>query len=79
MLKGVDVGGSFVKVLWEDGRKEKHDIREIKKDRERQKGISAKTQGDHRSGGSRRRRCSGGWVHIPRGYPFWTGSTSASC
>ncbi len=34
MLKGVDVGGSFVKVLWEDGRREKHDIRETKEDRE---------------------------------------------
>jgi len=35
MLKGVDIGGSFVKVLWEDGRREKHDIREVKEDRER--------------------------------------------
>ncbi len=33
MLKGVDIGGSFVKVLWEDGRTEKHDIRETKGDR----------------------------------------------
>ncbi len=35
MIKGVDIGGSFVKVLWEDGRKEKHFIRDIKRDRER--------------------------------------------
>jgi len=34
MLKGIDIGGSFIKVLWEDGRKEKHFIGEIKKDRE---------------------------------------------
>ena len=33
MIKGVDIGGSFVKVLWEDGRKEKHFIRDIKYDR----------------------------------------------
>lgn len=34
MLKGVDIGGSFVKVLWEDGRKEKHYIKDIKEDKE---------------------------------------------
>jgi len=33
MLKGIDIGGSFIKVLWEDGRKEKHYIKELKKDR----------------------------------------------
>jgi glucokinase len=30
MLKGVDIGGSFVKVLWENGRREKYSIREVK-------------------------------------------------
>ncbi len=35
MLKGIDIGGSFIKVLWEDGRKEKHLIRELKRDREK--------------------------------------------
>ncbi|NPA42078.1 MAG: ROK family protein [Aquificae bacterium] len=35
MLKGVDIGGSFIKVLWEDQRKEKHFIRDIKSDREK--------------------------------------------
>ena len=34
MLKGVDIGGSFVKVLWEDGRREKHFIRDLKGNRE---------------------------------------------
>jgi len=34
MLKGVDIGGSYVKVLWEDGRREKHYIKDIKKDKE---------------------------------------------
>lgn len=29
MRKGVDIGGSFVKVYWEDGRKEKHYIKEL--------------------------------------------------
>ena len=33
MLKGVDIGGSYVKVVWEDGRREKHRIRELKKSR----------------------------------------------
>ncbi len=33
MLKGVDIGGSFLKVLWEDGRKEKHFIKDVKSDR----------------------------------------------
>ncbi len=33
MLKGVDIGGTFVKVLWEDGSKEKHLIRDVKRDR----------------------------------------------
>ncbi len=35
MFKGVDVGGSYVKVVWEDGRREKHYIRDIKGDREK--------------------------------------------
>ena len=35
MIKGVDVGGSFVKVLWEDGRKEKHFIKDIKHHKEK--------------------------------------------
>ncbi len=34
MLKGVDIGGTFIKVLWEDGRAEKHLIKDIKKDRD---------------------------------------------
>ncbi|MDQ7039277.1 MAG: ROK family protein [Aquificota bacterium] len=34
MFKGVDIGGTFVKVLWEDGRREKHYIRDIKGDRD---------------------------------------------
>jgi len=34
MKKGVDVGGSFVKVLWEDGRREKYDLRPYKRDKE---------------------------------------------
>jgi len=34
MRKGVDIGGSFIKVYWEDGRREKHYIRDISKDRE---------------------------------------------
>ncbi|MFN7064807.1 MAG: ROK family protein [Aquificaceae bacterium] len=34
MRKGVDIGGTFVKVFWEDGRKEKHYIKDISKDRE---------------------------------------------
>lgn len=29
MKKGIDIGGSFVKVFWEDGRREKHYIRDI--------------------------------------------------
>lgn len=33
MIKGVDIGGSFIKVFWEDGTKEKHYIRDIKEDR----------------------------------------------
>ena len=32
MRKGVDIGGSFIKVYWEDGRKEKHYIRDISKE-----------------------------------------------
>ncbi|WP_461828962.1 ROK family protein [Aquifex sp.] len=35
MIKGVDIGGTFIKVLWENGRKEKHYIKDIKKDKER--------------------------------------------
>ena len=34
MLKGVDIGGTFIKVLWEDGRREKHFIKNIKDNRE---------------------------------------------
>lgn len=34
MRKGVDIGGSFVKVYWEDGRREKHYIKDLSKDRE---------------------------------------------
>ncbi len=34
MRKGVDIGGSFVKVYWEDGRREKYYIKDISKDRE---------------------------------------------
>ncbi len=33
MRKGVDIGGSFIKVYWEDGRKEKHYIKDISKER----------------------------------------------
>ncbi|NPA32250.1 MAG: ROK family protein, partial [Aquificae bacterium] len=35
MIKGIDVGGSFIKVLWQDGRKEKHYIKDIKNDKEK--------------------------------------------
>ncbi|RLJ70642.1 glucokinase [Hydrogenivirga caldilitoris] len=35
MLKGVDIGGTFIKVLWEDGSREKHFIKDIKGNRER--------------------------------------------
>ncbi len=34
MRKGVDIGGSFIKVYWEDGRREKHYIRDISRDKE---------------------------------------------
>ncbi len=34
MLKGVDIGGTFVKVLWEDGRREKHRIFDFKNNRD---------------------------------------------
>ncbi len=34
MLKGVDIGGTFIKVLWEDGRKEKHYIKDLKSNKE---------------------------------------------
>ncbi|MCS7170956.1 MAG: ROK family protein [Aquificaceae bacterium] len=34
MKKGIDVGGSFVKVFWEDGSKEKHYIKDISANRE---------------------------------------------
>lgn len=34
MKKGIDIGGTFIKVLWEDGRKEKHYIKDLKKDKE---------------------------------------------
>ena len=33
MLKGVDIGGSYVKVVWEDGRREKYRIKELKRNR----------------------------------------------
>ncbi|GAB6065696.1 ROK family protein [Aquifex pyrophilus] len=35
MIKGIDIGGTFIKVLWEDGRSEKHYIRDIKNDKEK--------------------------------------------
>ena len=35
MLKGIDVGGTFIKVLWEDGRREKHFIKDIKGNRDK--------------------------------------------
>ncbi|MFN3870202.1 MAG: ROK family protein [Aquificaceae bacterium] len=34
MRKGIDIGGSFIKVFWEDGRREKHYIRDISKNKE---------------------------------------------
>ncbi len=34
MRKGIDIGGSFIKVLWEDGRKEKVSVKEFLKDRD---------------------------------------------
>ncbi|MCS7196723.1 MAG: ROK family protein [Aquificaceae bacterium] len=34
MKKGVDIGGTFVKVFWEDGRREKHYIKDLSKNRE---------------------------------------------
>ena len=34
ITKGVDIGGTFIKVFWEDGRKEKHYIKDISKDKE---------------------------------------------
>ncbi|WP_448584093.1 ROK family protein [Thermocrinis sp.] len=33
MKKGIDVGGSFIKVLWEDGRQEKFYVRDISQDK----------------------------------------------
>ena len=35
MLKGIDIGGTFVKVLWEDGRKQKYPLGELKDDKEK--------------------------------------------
>ena len=35
MRKGIDIGGSFVKVFWEDGRKEKHYVKDIAWDKEK--------------------------------------------
>ena len=35
MVKGIDIGGTFIKVLWEDGRKEKHYVKDLKKDKEK--------------------------------------------
>ncbi len=29
MLKGIDIGRTFVKVLWEDSRREKHYIKDL--------------------------------------------------
>ncbi|WP_340694353.1 ROK family protein [Hydrogenobacter thermophilus] len=34
MRKGVDIGGTFIKVLWEDGRKEKVYVKDISRDRD---------------------------------------------
>lgn len=34
MKKGIDIGGTFVKVFWEDGTREKHYIKELSKDRQ---------------------------------------------
>jgi glucokinase len=34
MFKGIDIGGTFLKVFWEDGRREKHYIKDIKEDRD---------------------------------------------
>ncbi len=33
MRKGIDIGGTFIKVFWEDGRKEKHYIKDAVKDK----------------------------------------------
>ncbi|MDW8095377.1 MAG: ROK family protein [Aquificaceae bacterium] len=33
MKKGVDIGGTFIKVFWEDGRREKHYIKDMSRDR----------------------------------------------
>ena len=33
MIKGVDIGGTFVKILWEDGRREKVYVKDIYKDK----------------------------------------------
>ncbi len=48
MLKGVDIGGTYIKVLWEDGRREKHYIKDLKGDRERliSKIVEVVTEGD---------------------------------
>ncbi len=48
MLKGVDIGGSFVKVLWENGKREKYDIRKVKnsKDEFLRKLTEIITEGD---------------------------------
>jgi len=35
MLKGVDIGGTYVKVLWEDGRRQKYHIGDLKSDKDR--------------------------------------------
>lgn len=34
MRKGVDIGGTFIKVLWEDGRKEKVYVKDLSRDRD---------------------------------------------
>lgn len=33
MIKGIDIGGTFIKVFWQNGKKEKHYIRDLKKDK----------------------------------------------
>ncbi len=35
MRKGIDVGGTFIKVIWEDGRKEKFYVKDVSGDREK--------------------------------------------
>lgn len=35
MRKGVDIGGTFIKVLWEDGKRQKFYVKDISKDRDK--------------------------------------------